>query len=414
MSGRRKSELTLESATRELLAYCQANDWAGHDPYDALNSRLLQALPLLDARIPRLVLTQLLKRSPVNLRPLLRIPKTRNPKALGVFVAATVKLARLGLLENPALVDQLTAKLVELRAQNTPYWCWGYSFPWQTRTIIVPRAEPNLVCTTFIASALLDAYEWRGEEKYFAMALSAAEFILEKLYWTSGDEVGFCYPLSSVRARIHNANFLAAALFGRIYALTGQERFLEPALRAARYSAGKQHPDGSWAYGELPTQQWVDNFHTGYNLCALRWLGQALETEEFEPCIKKGFEFYRDHFFRPDGAARYFHNRTYPVDSHCVAQSLITLIEFKDLDADNVQLAERVFAWAMDHLWDERGYFYYRVLQVGRIKTSYMRWVQAWMLLGLTTLLEHRQVGKGVQPVAHPDRPGLRTTSISR
>ena len=28
-----------------LLAYCRANDWAGYDPYDALNSELFKALP---------------------------------------------------------------------------------------------------------------------------------------------------------------------------------------------------------------------------------------------------------------------------------------------------------------------------------------------------------------------------------
>jgi hypothetical protein len=29
-----------KGAALSLLAYCRANDWAGHDPYDALNSRI--------------------------------------------------------------------------------------------------------------------------------------------------------------------------------------------------------------------------------------------------------------------------------------------------------------------------------------------------------------------------------------
>src|ERR1700722_480224 len=68
--------LPVEAATRKLLAYCRANDWAGYDPYDALNSRLM-ALPILQSRVPRIVLTQALKRSPVNVRSLLQIPKTQ-------------------------------------------------------------------------------------------------------------------------------------------------------------------------------------------------------------------------------------------------------------------------------------------------------------------------------------------------
>ena len=35
----------------------------------------------------------------------------------------------------------------------------------------------------------------------------------------------------------------------------------------------------------------------------------------------------------------------------------------------------------MEHLWDDAGFFYYRVLRICTIRTSYMRWSQAWMFL---------------------------------
>jgi len=38
-------------------------------------------------------------------------------------------------------------------------------------------------------------------------------------------------------------------------------------------------------------------------------------------------------------------------------------------------------------MWDERGFFYYRVLRFCTIRTPYMRWAQAWMLLAMATLL---------------------------
>jgi hypothetical protein len=50
-------------------------------------------------------------------------------------------------------------------------------------------------------------------------------------------------------------------------------------------------------------------------------------------------------------------------------------------------MAHSVFQWAMDHMWDDRGFFYYRVLRFCTIRTSYMRWSQAWMLLTISTLL---------------------------
>jgi len=376
-------------AVEKLMAYCEANQFAGYDPYDALNSGVFKALPLLDSRIPRLVLTQALKRSPINVRSLLLVPKTQNPKALALFLAAFLKLSIDEPDNNEGRIQLMVDRLIALRSTGVAYWCWGYSFPWQTRTIVVPRGTPNLVCTMFVASALLDLYEQRGGQQFLAMAMSAAEYILNDLYWDDGatGAAGFSYPLRSLRGEIHNANFLAAALFCRVYKHTGEAKFVDPALRVARYSAAKQHADGSWYYGEAPKQLWVDNFHTGYNLSALRQIDTFLESDEFAPRIQRGLQFYRDHFFREDGAARYFHNRTYPIDIHCVAQSIITLLEFKHLDPDNVSLACSVFEWAMQHMWDERGFFYYRVLRSCTIRTSYMRWSQAWMMLALSDLM---------------------------
>ena len=93
------SDNPLEAKTLKLLAYCRANDWAGYDPYDAVNSKVFEALPFLNSRIPRLVFTQVLKRSPIDFRRFLFIPKTQNPKAIGLFLSAFLKLRRIGALE---------------------------------------------------------------------------------------------------------------------------------------------------------------------------------------------------------------------------------------------------------------------------------------------------------------------------
>lgn len=384
------------TVTLKLLAYCRASDWAGYDPYDALNSGMLSVAPFLNAKVPRLVFTQAAKRSPINIRRLVGIPKTQNPKALALCLAALIKLSKPGAATQEDLVGVMLERLTTLRSPGIQYWCWGYSFPWQTRTIMVPRGAPNLVCTSFVASALLDAYEQRREPRWLSLAVSAAEYMKNELYWTDGNAVAsFSYPLASLRVPVHNANFLGAEVLCRVYRHTGERKFLDPALAVARYSAAQQHEDGSWAYGEAPTQRWIDNFHTGYNLCALQSIGRNAETTEFESCLRRGFDFYRAHFFRDDGAVRYFHNRTYPVDIHCVAQAMITLLTLRDLDPSNVGLAHSVFRWAKTHMWNDRGFFYYRVLRFCTIRTSYMRWSQAWMLLALATLLSEPPVAAG-------------------
>ena len=386
---------TLKTITLNLLSYCQSENFSGHDPYDALNSRLFQMFPFLDHRIPRLVLIQAMKRSPVNFRRLIRVPKTQNPKALALFLTAFLKLRHLRLLPQDDLIPLMIERLSQLRSPldpsspASPYCSWGYSFPWQTRSLLVPSGAPNLVCTTFVANALLDAYEAGEGAMCLEMAKNAAAYIANELYWAQTNGVAsFSYPTPSSRSRVHNANFLGAALLIRMHRHTGQEALLEPALKVCRYSASRQAADGAWFYGEHSTQHWIDNFHTGYNLCALADIGTHLGTDEFKPHIQRGFDFYLKHFFEPDGAPKYFHNRTFPIDIHSAAQSIITLVRFKALSESSLPLAMSVLDWSLGHLLSGQGYFYYQKTTHYTNRISYMRWSQAWMLLALATLLE--------------------------
>ena len=401
MANRTTTSVDIAAPVLKLLNYCRANEWAGYDPYDALNSKIFTVFPVLNSYIPRLVFTQTLKRLPINIRPLLGIPKTQNPKALALFLSAFVRLAKIredSRQEMQPLIALMIEHISKLQSTGIRYSCWGYSFPWQTRTHVVPSGTPNLVCTTFVANALLDAYDDSGDPRCLRMATSAAQHITNELYWTEGSTASFAYPLPSMRSEVHNANFLAAALLARVYSYRGDTTFMVPALNVARCSAMKQHPDGSWLYGETAAQRWIDNFHTGYNLCALRDLSGYAGTTEFDEVIRRGFEFYRSHFFLPNGSVRYFHNQTYPIDIHAVAQSIITLLKFADMNSGNLQLAHSVMHWALTHMWDERGYFYYRVLRSHTNRISYTRWSQAWMLLAMATLREATTVQDRTEP----------------
>jgi len=379
-----------EIATR-LLEYCVRNDWAGHDPYDALNSRVFRALPFLDFKWPRLVLTQGMKRSPINFRQLMLVPKTHNPKALALFVSASLQLERVGLINDESrTVKRLTRLLLDARIANQPYSCWGYSFDWQTRTRVIPKSCPNIICTTFAANALLDAFEAGGGPELLDAASSAASFILMKLYQEDGNISWFNYtPLE--RNQVHNANLLGAALLCRVAACSGQDQLRDPALRATRFSAGKQTADGAWFYGERATQQWIDNFHTGFNLCALRDIARFARIDEFDRVIRSGLKYYVANFFDADGAPKYFHDRRYPLDVHSVAQAIITLLALQDLDTENVKLANRVLDWSVRNMWDERGYFYFQKHRYWTNRIPYLRWGQAWMLLALASVLEHNR-----------------------
>src|SRR5262245_19233302 len=77
---------------QKLLDYCRANAWNGYDPYDGLNSPLSGLLP--SNRLFRTALIEAVKRSPVNLRPLLGIRKGLNPKGVALAARALTLLSR--------------------------------------------------------------------------------------------------------------------------------------------------------------------------------------------------------------------------------------------------------------------------------------------------------------------------------
>src|SRR3984893_10752070 len=114
----------LRTAILKLLDFCQANDWAGYDPYDALNSKLLEALPFLNSRIPRIVLTQGLQRSPFNIRKLLFIARVKKANAIALFLSSFITLARAEEVNVGRLIPIMVDRLTALRSPGVPYWCW--------------------------------------------------------------------------------------------------------------------------------------------------------------------------------------------------------------------------------------------------------------------------------------------------
>jgi hypothetical protein len=386
----------IHQAIIQLLDYCTKNNWAGFDPYDALNSRVFKALPFLNNKLCRLVLTQGMKRSPVNFRPLFLVPKEQNPKALGLFVSALIRLQSINFSDVTRDIAALIKKIIELRSPNQPHYCWGYHFDWQGRHSLTPKFSPNIICTTFAANAFLDAYEAYSKAEYLDIAVSASRFLLSGLN-ISREDNGLCFSYTPLdQAKVHNANLLGAALLARLYKATGEQKFLDFASQAVSYSASRQNSDGSWFYGEHDTQQWIDNFHTGYNLVALDAFCRYTGSKEYRGNIARGYAFFRDNFFTPESIPKYFHNRIYPIDIHAVAQSVITLTALKDIDKDAMQLTDSILQWAFKNMRSNKGYFYYQQGRFLKNRISYMRWSQAWMLYALTclqkTLLEEKKI----------------------
>ncbi|HWS89164.1 MAG TPA: hypothetical protein VN282_19485 [Pyrinomonadaceae bacterium] len=399
----------LERVYETLSAWCRERGHAGHDPFDALNSRLFQATPLKHSRLARLAWTQAFKRSPFNLRALALVPAGRNAKGTALFaLAALSRFRATGREEYKREARSLLDDLLAARAE-TGGAAWGYNFDWQGRAFYAPRGTPTVVPTAFAVRALIEAtqaLDTPGEEgtvsedvwPYLTAATAACRFILDKLNRSdeTDDEVCFSYtPLD--RTRVFNASLLAGEALAAAGAVTGPKTWPDYALRAARYVVRRQRGDGSWAYGADGYQSWADNFHTAFVLtslarilrdCAAR-LGEDEATRaEMEGALARGYRFWREGFFLADGWPKYYHRTAHPADAHSAGAALVALAELKEREPDARELAGRVAAWTLSELRDPRGFFYYQKRRLRTVRTPYMRWSQAWMAYGLARTLE--------------------------
>jgi hypothetical protein len=180
---------------------------------------------------------------------------------------------------------------------------------------------------------------------------------------------------------------LAAALLARSFNYISKDEYLRVAKEAMIYTCSRQLPDGSWLYGEEPKYHWIDNFHTGYNLDALKSYMESTKDNTYERNLWQGFDFYKNNFFEETGRPKYYHNRAYPIDSQCISQSIETLTNFSDYDPTSLELALKVAKWAIDNMQDKAGYFYFTRYPVVTLKAPMIHWAQATTYKGLALLL---------------------------
>ncbi len=389
----------LIASFQKLRGYCEAEEYKGWDPYDGLNSRILQArLPLKYSAILRLCIIQGFKRSPWNLRPLLKVPKEYNAKGIGLFlqgycnlyhaVKADENLAKpLGSCEMlKEKIHELAELLISLRSKgNYSGACWGYNFDWQARRLFLfPKYTPTVVATNFCATALIDAYEVTKEKRYLEVAFSAAEFVMKDLHRANYND-GFLFSYSPLQGNdtVFNASLLGSKLLSYCYHYTGEERYRKAARQSVVACCNGQSEDGSWVYGMLPVQSWIDSFHTGYNLDGLIAYEEQTGDDSFHAHIERGFEFYIKNFFEEDGCPKYYHDKKYPIDIHCPGQLFVTLARLHKFEVYK-EKAEQVLEWTIKNMQDEKGYFYYQLKQGKSSRIPYMRWSNAFMFNALS------------------------------
>jgi len=379
----------IQNSLIKLTNYCLSEEFKGYDPYDGLNSTLFQAIPFISKnRIARLVWIQLFKRSPLNLRAITGIKKDYNPKALGLFLSGYCNLYTQD--NKQEYLDKIiffSNLLISLENKSFSGACWGYNFDWQSKAFLQPKNMPTIVATTFIASALLDAYEITGETRLLNISRSACDFLIKDLNRNYDGNGNFAFSYSPLdKTIVFNASLLGSRLLSRVYSFTQEIELLDLAQKSVTFCCDYQKNDGSWSYGTLDFHQWIDSFHTGYNLECIADFMKYSGSSIFEGQLAKGFDYYINTFFTDEGVAKYYSNSVYPIDIHSPAQLIITLAKLGKFN-EYKNLAEKVISWTIDNMQSDKGYFIYQINKYFSSRISYMRWAQAWMFYALSEYL---------------------------
>ncbi len=359
-------------------------EFRGFDIYDGLNSAIFRKTPLFRSRLCRLAWIQFFKRSPLNLRRLALVPSGYNSKGLALFIRGLVNLYKL--TENKDYLSdayKLADIILSQKAEGRDYFCVGYNFFWEAKAFSVPAFTPNMIVSAFTGQAFLDLYEIDGDEKWLDYSRQTGIFVEKELLLSeSQDEIVFGY-VPSEKTRVHNVNLIGSSLFARLHHHTGSERFADLSRKSARHTVNSQRDDGAWLYGDNTHHRWVDNFHTGFNLVALKSVQKYLSTDEWQGNIDSGLAYHLNHHFLEDMTPKYYDSGLYPIDIHNFAQGITTLITFGYADK-----ARDLLQRCIDLMWDSRKhYFYYQKTKWYTNRINYIRWSQAWMFYSLTAYL---------------------------
>jgi rhamnogalacturonyl hydrolase YesR len=385
IGGAEAVKKAVRGSIEDVARWVEEHDYRAYDPGDG-DLSFLRYLTFNTQFLKRL-LTAAVLRTPFHIRPWIGISPHTSTKGIGYMGWGYVKLYALtGADEHRRRAESCFDWLMEHRSRDYKEYCWGNEFSFSTRAGTIPKHAPTIVWSSLIGLAFLEAYEVLDNPKYLEAAASTAEWVkgLPREHTTRGACLSY---VPFMQSSIHNSNMLGAALLSRVAARTHDRQALELAKQAMTYSCARQNADGAWFYGEAKKYHWIDNFHTGYNLDCLKRYIDSTDDREFEPNLRRGFQYFTLHFFETDGRPKYYHDKANPIDIQCAAQAIDTLAFFSDIDAESLRLAAKIACWTINNMQARDGHFYYRDLGWKKVKTPMFHWGQGTMFKALAHLL---------------------------
>ncbi len=392
-----KDRIAAETALDRVLNWANQSEYTGYNKYDALDSKFLRFLSFGNKWI-RLVYSQVVMRFPLNLRPLLFVPKTPNPKGYALF--AMTYLNKYLADKNPEDLkeaERLLQWLIDQRSPHYPTTCWGYQYPWQDVGFFAKAHLPNRVVTYFVCTAFLDAYDVTGKTEYLDVVGEAMKFMLEAPKVLYEDETMKCLsyvPDERINWIVMDVSALTASVVARYNSYRPTPGLSAEATKLIRFVVDKQTDYGAWFYSHPAGDhsKMHDNYHTGYICDAILDYMNYSGNKEFMNNYLQGIDYYKKHLFLENGLPRWMNNSTYPIDVHGSAQGIISFLKAAEFNVKYADFAEKIAEWAVNNMQNKRkGWFYYQNTRFFKKPYTLMHWSNGWMSRGLSELVKYKK-----------------------
>ena len=383
------TDRAIKKVQLDLLKYIEKEEYKGYDPYDTLTSWVPFGWL---GKWGKPIGIQIQKRNPINIRSLIGIKKAYNPKAIGLLLHSySLMYQKEPNEETKSKIEFLFNWLLENRTKGFKNYCWGYNFEWASSEKLLKAFSPTIVVSVFIAKGIIAYYEVLKNPKALVVLKSIGQFIQEDLD-VSEDESGICFSYSTIEVDCcYNASMLGSELFAFLYRETKEAIYKDLAIRSTNFVVDKQKEDGKWNYSiklHSGIERTQVDFHQGYVIDSLGNVMKYIPdvAEQYMPSLKKGLDYYQSKQFLSNGQSIYRVPSKWPVEIHNQAQGIITFARWAHLDDSYIALSRKIAEYSIRNMLSPEGYFYYKKYLWLTIKTPFMRWSEAWMLLALTEL----------------------------
>jgi hypothetical protein len=375
----------------QTLAYARTRDYTGWDYGDGMSSRVLQRLPVENKWV-NIAFQELIKRTPVNIRPLLLVEQHRNYKGAALFLMANLAAARLPTQRDvayPVEARSLAEWLVENRLEGYSGYCAGYPHPVQHLDGLGTPGKPDIINTSFGVRGLLAAAEL--DPRYAEVVESAPTFVVEDLNFRPvEDGRGAVTDYHTKHPEDHytiNAGAVCAQLLVECYDQFGDEAHADRARQLLDHIADLQTDLGGWMYRDPSSASHLsmDTHHNGFIIEAFQRYREVTGATRYDDVLADALEFFRSRLFQADGAPNFDERSAYPRDIHASTQGAIVFTNEGDLE-----FARTILEWVFDNLSAGDGRFYYRKERLFTRRVTLMRWCQAWMAFAMGHYLTAR------------------------